>query len=94
LHFELAQLPELVAPFRVKKSLIIRSFKLRCIETWLFLVLALASSLVLASSRSSLPRPFLALILSHSDTFVANKEQRVGIASRRIQALRYGTRKG
>ena len=52
LHLELAQLPELVAPIRVKKIIISSSFKLRrCIETtWLFLVLAVAisSSLVLA----------------------------------------------
>ena len=64
LHLELAQLPELVAPFRVSKIFIISSFKLLCIENWLFLVLALASSLVLALAlaRSSLPRPYLCLL--------------------------------
>ena len=63
-HLELGQLLELVAPFRVKKSLIIRSFILRCIGTWLFLMLALASSL-------SLPRPLFGLLfvtLAHGES--------------------------
>ena len=71
LHLELAQLLELVAPFRVLKIIIISSFKLCCIETWLFLVFALAiSSLVLAFARSSLPRPLLCLLwisLAHDE---------------------------
>ena len=48
LHLELAQLSELVAPLRVTSSLIIStcSFKSHCIKTLLFLVLALASSLL------------------------------------------------
>ena len=72
LNLEIAQLPELVAPFRVKKKIIIISgFKLRRIETWLFLVLALAiSSFVLALARSSLLCLFLrwlSISLAHDE---------------------------
>ena len=64
LHLEVAQLPELVAPFRVSMAIIISSFKFRCIETWLFLVLAVSiiSNLVLAL-ESSLARPLFGLPL-------------------------------
>ena len=62
LYLEFAQLSEVVAPLRVMSSLIISSFKIRCIETWLVLVLALAIS--------SLMRPLLDLLffaLAHGE---------------------------
>ena len=41
LYLVFTQLSKLVAPLRVSNSLIISSFKIRCIDTWLVLVLAL-----------------------------------------------------
>jgi hypothetical protein len=44
LYLVFTQLMEVVTPLRVSNSSIISSFKSRCIETWLVLVLALAIS--------------------------------------------------
>ena len=69
-----AQLLKSFAPMRASKCLMISSFKIRCIDTWLVLALALvldlALVLVLALTISSLMRPLSGLIfvtLAHGE---------------------------
>ena len=68
LNLEIAQLPELVAPFRVKKKIIIISgFKLRRIETWLVFMLALA---IIRSLIMRLVFGLLFVTLAHCECLV------------------------
>ena len=49
LRLEFTKLSEVVAPLRVTSSLIISSFKSRCTEIWLVLVLGIAISSLMRS---------------------------------------------